>query len=124
MVFAPSTFLSESILPASLQLTAPLMLAGPLDEDPTVVAALDLTGRSIPLFSLSPAGQVFVLHLVRELVSRVRTLTSSMAKAKWCFSLLPQVCSGAGSGGPARACWQRKRPRMALRPAAQCPGGS
>ncbi len=69
MIFAPSTSLSESVLPAGLQLMAPLLLAGPLDEDASVVATLDLTSRYSALFAVGTAGQLFVLRLVRERVS-------------------------------------------------------
>ncbi len=70
--------MSESVLPAGLQLTGPLMLAGPLDEDASVVATLDLTSRSSALFAVGAAGQLFVLRLVRERVS----ITHSRGRAE------------------------------------------
>ncbi len=69
MVFMPRTTLSGAAGPgnAPLQLRAPLILSGPVDNDvlPTGgPAVLDLTSRTTPLWDTAPAGQLLVHNLV------------------------------------------------------------
>ncbi len=68
-LFLPAVSLHEAAVPGRrLQLSAPLLLWGPHNEDPTsLIPVLDLSSRTSPLFTVTtPSGQLYLQRLVRR----------------------------------------------------------